>query len=448
MNELGEFFITFNTNGLQELKDGLKDINTKMDGLNTTFEKGVSKGDSFFSKFTAWGLKLSALVAGFVSVGKAINDAFKIGGEITKLNVAADVAGVKAESVEALAIALAPLKGGQKDFASAANFYRQMTETQTQWWRGQYSEKIIEEMSRAGVRGLKANSTQEQWMNGLIDALSYYQGQHTQQAIGARNLFAKAFGLTDEQMLLFSEGRDYVNQQLEYGRQHLTLSGEGNLRKAIEQTRAKMEFQESWEKLVIELIPLTTKIYEILKAITDFVTRNLPDVSKSIDAVVEFLKPGWEILKNAISGIWDWFKKHILKDIAELPEKMNDQKANAAVLRINDGTATIRDVATATKYLKEHGLYDDLAKARLDQVTKDIMDANLLAAGKDPLFSKAGRALSYTNNGLNTRPGNVSNSSTSNTTANFGNIYVTGAENVGRVVRGQLNAAVNSMGDK
>lgn len=448
MNELGEFFITFNTNGFQEFKDGLKDINTKMDGLNTTFEKGVAKGDTFFSKFTAWGLKLSALAAGFIGVGKAINDAFKIGGEITKLNVAADVAGVKAETVEALAIALAPLKGGQKDFSSAANFYRQMTETQTQWWRGQYSEKVIEEMSRAGVTGLKANSTQEQWMNGLIDALSYYQGQHTQQAVGARNLFAKAFGLTDEQMLLFAEGRDYVNQQLEYGRQHLTLSGEGNLRKAIEQTRAKMEFNEAWEKLVIQLISVTTKIYEILKAITDFVTAHLPDISKAIDDFVDFLKPGWEILKNAISGIWDWFKKNILKDIAELPDKMNDQKANAAVNRINDGTASIRDVATATKYLKEHGLYDDLAKARLDQATKDIMDANLLAAGKDPLFSKAGKALSYTNNGLNTRPGNVNNSSTNNTTANFGNIYVTGAENVGRVVRGQLNAAVNSSGDK
>ena len=448
MNELGEFFITFNTNGLQELKDGLKDINTKMDGLNTTFEKGVAKGDSFFSKFTAWGLKLSALAAGFIGVGKAIGDAFKIGGEITKLNVAADVAGVKAESVEALAIALAPLKGGQKDYASAANFYRQMTETQTQWWRGQYSEKVIEEMSRAGVTGLKANSTQEQWMNGLIDALSYYQGQHTQQAIGARNLFARAFGLTDEQMLLFAEGRDYVNQQLEYGRQHLTLSGEGNLRKAIEQTRAKMEFQESWENLVTQLIPLTTAIYEVLKEITDFVSQHLPDISKAIDGVVEFLKPGWEILKNAISGIWDWFKKNILKDIAELPDKMNDQKANAAVNRVNDGTATIRDIATATQYLKEHGLYDDLAKARLDQATKDIMDANLLAAGKDPLFSGAGKALAYTKNGLNTRPGNVSNSSTSNTTANFGNIYVTGTENVGRAVRGQLNAAVNSMGDK
>ena len=448
MNELGEFFITFNTNGLQELKDGLKDINTKMDGLNTTFEKGVSKGDGFFSKFTAWGLKLSALAAGFIGVGKAINDAFKIGGEITKLNVVADVAGVKAESVEALAIALAPLKGGQKDYASAANFYRQMTETQTQWWRGQYSEKVIEEMSRAGVTGLKANSTQEQWMNGLIDALSYYQGQHTQQAIGARNLFAKAFGLTDEQMLLFAEGRDYVNQQLEYGRQHLTLSGEGNLRKAIEQTRAKMEFQESWEKLVINLIPLTTKIYEALKVITDVVSEYLPYIVKGIENFIEFLRPGWEILKSAISGIWDWFKKNILKEIAELPEKMNDQKANAAVNRINDGTASMRDISTVTEYMKEHGLYDEKVKARLDQVSKEIMDKNLIAAGKDPLFSNAGKALSYTNNGLNTRPGNVSNSSTNNTTANFGNIYVTGTENVGRVVRGQLNTAVNSMGSK
>ena len=448
MNELGEFFITFRTSGINEILDQMKDLNSKLDGLNTSFEKGMSKGDNFFGKFTAWGLKLTGLAAGFISVGKAIGDAFKIGGEITKLNVSADVAGVKAEQVEALAIALAPLKGGNKDYSSAANFYRQMTETQTQWWRGQYSEKVIEEMSRAGVTGLKANSTQEQWMNGLIDALSYYQGQHTQQAVGARNLFAKAFGLSDEQMLLFAEGRDYVNQQLEYGRQHLTLSGEGNLRKAIEQTRAKMEFNESWENLVVKLIPLTTSIYEVLKKITDFVSRHLPDITKAINAYIEFWTPVWETLEDAISGIWDWFKKNVLKDVSELPDKMNDQKANAAVNRINAGEGSIRDVATVTKYLKEKGLYDDKAKERLDQVTKDIMDANLLAAGKDPLFSKAGRSLSYTNNGLNTSSRSVSTSSTRNTTANFGNIYITGTENAGREVKGQLQAAVNSMGDK
>ena len=412
MNELGEFFITFNTKGIQELKDGLKDINTKMEGLNTSFTQGMSKGDSFFNKFTAWGLKLTALAAGFVSVGKAISDAFKMGAEITKLNVAADVAGVKSEDVEALAIALAPLKGGQKDYSSAANFYRQMTETQTQWWRGQYSEKVIEEMSRAGVRGLKATSTPEQWMNGLVDALSYYQGQHTRQAVGARNLFAKAFGLTDEQMLLFAEGRDYVNQQLEYGRNHLVLSGEGNLRKAIEQTKAKMEFQEAWEKLVIDLIPLTTKIYEALTKVVNFFS----DLMK--------YAPSWESIDKVLSGIWGWIKDTFIKDIAELPEKMNDQKANAAVNRINDGTASIRDIATTTQYLKEHGLYDDLAKARLDQATRDIMDRNMLAAGKDPLFANARNALSYTNNGLNSRAGGVN--TTNNATVNVDTINITG----------------------
>lgn len=412
MNELGEFFITFNTKGIQELKDGLKDINAKMEGLNTSFTQGMSKGDSFFSKFTAWGLKLTALAAGFVSVGKAISDAFKIGAEITKLNVAADVAGVKSEDVEALAIALAPLKGGQKDYASAANFYRQMTETQTQWWRGQYSEKVIEEMSRAGVRGLKANSTQEQWINGLVDALSYYQGQHTQQAVGARNLFAKAFGLTDEQMLLFAEGRDYVNKQLNYGREHLVLSGEGNLRKAIEQTKAKMEFQEAWEKLVIDLIPLTTKIYEALTQVVLF----FQDLLK--------YAPSWESIDKAISGIWNWFKDNILRDIAQIPEKMDDQKANAAVNRINDGSATIRDIATTTKYLKEHGLYDEVAKARLDQATRDIMDRNMLAAGKEPLFSTARNALAYTNNGLNTRAGGIN--TTNSATVNVETINITG----------------------
>ena len=38
MNELGNFFISFTTTGLTELKDGLTDINTKLDGLNDSFQ--------------------------------------------------------------------------------------------------------------------------------------------------------------------------------------------------------------------------------------------------------------------------------------------------------------------------------------------------------------------------------------------------------------------------
>lgn len=431
MNELGEFFITFNTKGLQEVKDGLKDINTKMDGLNSAFTQGISVGDNFFGKFTAWGLKITALVAGFVSIGKAMKDAFNIGKDITQLNVLADVAGVRAEDVEALAIALAPYKAGQKDISSAANFYRQMTETQTQWWRGQYSEKVIEEMSRAGVTGLKANSTQEQWMNGLVDALSYYQGQHTRQAIGARNLFAKAFGLSDEQMLFFAEGRDYVSKQLEYGRQHITLAGEANLRNAAEQTRAKMEFQEAWDNLTKRLMPLVT---DFLNALT------------------------W--LVNGITAVVDWIKEKLGLPYEYTKDIINGKITSTdATLALTDGLEDIANDDSQPRWKRKLAeAFGGLTKAVTGEVARrnnkteeeQIAEANprLIAAGKNPLITRANSALANTRNGLNTAPSNVNNTTTRNNTANFGNIYVTGAENVGRVVRGQLNAAVNSMGDK
>lgn len=470
MNELGEFFITFRTTGITELLDQMKDLNVKLDNLNNSFEKGVSKGDSFFSKFTSWGLQLTALATGFVSVGKAISDAFKIGGEITKLNVAADVAGVKAEQVEALAIAIAPLKGGQKDYASAANFYRQMTETQTQWWRGQYSEKVIEEMSRARVTGLKANSTPTQWMNGLIDALHYYQGQHTQQAIGARNLFAKAFGLTDEQMLLFAEGRDYVNQQLQYGYNHLTLSGEGNLRKAIEQTRAKMEFNESWENLVTNLIPLTTDIYNALQSVVTFVNDFLKsetwkDIGESMKFFTNVFKRGWDTIVK-------WFEdKETPKDpkqeqddaIASLFGGRNtDAYWNAQkILGHTYGTIpyTVNDLINLQGTMERAGTLDPQFKNAIQNEINRLggQGYSLIA---DPKIRELKSKLSYDPNvdfatelllAADRNKLNSINTSTDNSrsvTANFGNMYINGTENVGRDVKNQLQAAVNSMGDK
>lgn len=320
MNQLDEFFISFTTKGITELKDALKDINEKLDNLDKSFTKSTKKGDDFFGKFTHWAKGIALVTAAVGTFTKAISDAFKMSNDIIRLNVVADVAGVKAEDVEALAIATAPFLGGKKDIGAASNFYRNMTETQTEWWRGQYSQKVIDEMSRAGVL-IKPDATQEQYMSGLIQALSFYQGQHTQQAIGARNLFAQAFGLTDEQMLLFAKGQDYVNNALDYGYQHLTLSGDKNLKNSVDNAKAKMELKEQWDKLVADLIPVATAL------------------TKVMTIVVDWLRP----IARFLGRIAEWVSKKLEKPMDYMAD-YGDDKLNSTDLTVA-ATAELEDIA-------------------------------------------------------------------------------------------------------
>ena len=467
MNELGEFFITFRTTGINELLDQMKDLNTKLDSLNTSFDKSATKGDSFFDKLSNWGLKVATLVAGIAGIGTAIRDAFNLSDSIIKLNVSADVAGVKAEDVESLGIAIAPLLGGNKaaGISEAAEFYRNMTETQTQWWRGQYSKQVIEEMSRAHVTGLKADSTTEEWIAGLVDALSYYQGQNTKEAVGARNLFAKAFGIKDATMLLFGEGRQYVADQLKYGREHMTMSGTNLLRDAYEQTRAKMELREQWENLIKNLIPGITAvedaITDVLESVNAFFNDEMWTTIKGVFSWINTtFKGGWELVKSWLDENFGTKEgEEPFEEQARIALGKTFDSAWPTLNKVLNGTATISDLNTLERRLSESGtLTPELRNAFLNERNKILGGGWALV--NDPAMRELYKNLKYdpnlnlidviksTSNSLNTRAAGGSNSETTNNTANFGNIYITGTENVGREVRGQLQTAVNSMGSK
>ena len=458
MNQLSEFFITFTTNGLTELKDGLKDINTKLDSLNTSFDKGVSKGDSFFSKFTNWGLKLTALAAGFVSVGKAIKDAFNMGTDIISLNTAADAAGVKAEQVEALAIATAPYLGGRKDISSAGNFFQNLAMTQTKAWRGQYAQSLIDEMAYAGGITISPESTKEQWMYGIADLLHYYTlNPQDERSAGARLLLSQAFGgMSREQMLLLSEGSASLRETLGKANQHLTMPGEENLIKALEQTKAKMKFQEEWENLVTELIPLTTKIYNaltaVVKSINDFFqSEGWKAIVNTAKWLYETFKEGWEM----ISG---WFRSKYGENeptVENAVWQMTEHKGRVALNNILNDNASIADIAYLQQRLTDaNAMNPELKKAFGNEMNR-LMMLNAMSAGQtldlpyDKNLKLADVILSQANSNLSSRSGGVNN----DVDVNIREINITGmgtdaAKQTANALNGEIQTAVLSGGIK
>ena len=386
-NQLSEFFVTFTTNGLTELKDGLKDLNIKMDDLNTSFTTGASKGDSFFGKFVGWGLKLTALAAGFASVGKAIKDAFNIGSDIIALNTQADAAGVKAEQIEALAWATAPYLGGKKDISAAGNFFENLAITQTKAWRGQYAKSLIDEMAYAGGITIRPDASKEEWMYGIADLLHYYEANpNDPRSAGARLLLSQAFGgMSKEQMLLFSQGRAGLKADLAEGMKHLTLSGEDNLTKAMQQAKAKMEFEEAWQNLVTQLIPLTTGILNALTTVvnyvSEFITKYVPSwdsVLSAWNSFIEFMKPGWEIVSNFFKRI---FGGNNVEDAKNAAWQVSEHEGRTALRNILGGQFGIKDIATLQQRMSDAGTLNPELKAAFGNEMNRLMMTNALAAG-------------------------------------------------------------------
>lgn len=425
MNELGNFFIQFTTNGLTELKDGLRDINTRLDGLNDKFAKSSSSGDKFFNGLGGWLGKITALAAGVISLGKAIKDTFDIGDKIINLNLLADAAGATAEEVEALAIATKPFGGSVQ---SAANFYRTMNNLQTEMGRGQYGEAMREELSRAGFF-ISPQASVEEYMRALGSALTAYTNAGR---FGDRDKLAKAFGLDDPMMLFLSGGQENVEKMLAYGRQHSVLSGRDNLVAAQEMRKALNELKEVYQRFLVELMPVITQILVALKPIAEAL---LPIAQWALKQVGGLLDTGKHIA-NVITGdeTLSEFSEYMTKQdnvfgaaaragqsaANWFSKKLLARDAENAVQRINEGTASMRDIGRVQNYLTEKGLFDDKAKAALNAATKQIL---------------------ATNNGLNSYSTNNTNnnSATVNATINITGMGEDAAKQTGSAIQRQLD---------
>ena len=430
MNELGNFFIQFTTEGLTDLKDGLKDINTRLDGLNDNLTKSANGGNKFFGGLGGWLGKLTALTAGVLSLGKAIKDTFDIGDKIVNLNLLADAAGATAEEVEALAIATQPFGGSVQ---SAANFYRTMNNLQTEWGRGQYSEGMREELSRAGFF-VSPMASQEEYMRALGSALTSYTNAGR---FGDRDKLAKAFGLDDSMMLFLSGGQENVEKMLAYGRQHSVLSGRGNLEAAQEMRKALNELKEMWNRLMVEMMPVLTQILNVLKPILEALAPIAQWALKQVGGLLDTGKQIWDVVtgKQTLQEFTDYMVEQdsIFGDAARFGKGLAEEYSDLAT--INRRNREMRELAG--KFNAGEANFGEIARLKglminagesIDSEQMKILDAAM-------------KNMKPTYNPLNS--GVVNNTANNNATVNA-TINITGmgddaARQTGNAVQKQLD---------
>lgn len=372
------FFVEFTTKGLVELKDGLKDINTKFDNLGNTFAQSSTKGDSFFGKFGGWINGLVAMSGAIAVVGKAIKDTFNVGNQVIQLNQIADAAGTTAEEVEALSIALKPFSNGGDTLAMAGSYYQAMLNTKTDMWRNKYSDSVIEEMSRAGIY-ISRDATPEQYMKALSEAMTVYTNRGDEYSLGSRKKLADAFGLDTSMMLFLSSGWDNVQKLLNYGKEHSYLSGEENLKEAQELRKATMELKEAWGRMLTDFMPEVKSIVEsmhnifdklapVLEVIVEALAWIMEKYSAILDKVTGWGKKAGEWIGNKISNIR---RAGALRDMEDFAKMSEEDWKKADFGKMNQA------YARAKIYLDEHPEYAEdysqvmsIAGDRLKQIGK------------------------------------------------------------------------------
>ena len=219
-NDLTNFIVEFSTKGLEELKQGISDLNEKIDTLGDDFKKTETSSSGFGDSLDSLTAKAIAFVAAAGSIGTVMKEisegmaqAQRVVDESLTLQQYSASSGVASKNIEALGLAL-KAEGYGGDVGTAGDFFYKLSNMRKKWSLGQIPESQVLAMGDAGFT-INPKADMATWIGTLADALS------NAKSIDDRNFIAEAFGIGGDRnpmMLFLSEGRGFVADKMkEYG---------------------------------------------------------------------------------------------------------------------------------------------------------------------------------------------------------------------------------------
>lgn len=366
MNDLDTFTINFIVNGLDKLQDGIKDLRTQMDDLDTSFTQSTTKGDTFFGKFSGWVESLAGLAAGFIGVRDAINGTFAVSDKIIDLNLTADKVGRTALEVETLSRALRGFtKNTNADLiGEAGNLYDRLNTITGKAWRLQFGKVLTDELNRAKITFTGEESDQEM-VSKIIQGLEY----HTQRKDwDSRKQLANVLGLSETAVAFLGSGQANVDRILKAESEKAFLYKEDNLKNAEALRKARLELKDTWDKIYSELQPVVTSMIEKFTILVGQLEPVIQTLANVLNWVIE--KYNWLLEKTTgyaekggklISEGVDYTKAyHSFKELGEMFGVPNWEEANANV--------SFKDLQSKLFYAKKYADYsnDEYVKKSLE----------------------------------------------------------------------------------
>lgn len=429
MNDLDTFTINFIVNGLDKLQDGIKDLRTQMDNLDTSFTQSATKGDSFFGKFSGWVTSLAGLTAGFLSVRDAINGTFAVADKVIDLNLTADKVGRTAVEVETLSRALRGFsKNTNADLVGeAGNLYSALNKITGKAWRLQFGKDLTDELNRAGGIVFTGEESDQEMVAKIIQGLEY----HTQREDWySRSQFANMLGLSETATAFLSSGQANVDRILKAEREKTFLSNEDNLKNAEALRKARLELKDTWDKIYLELQPAVTRLLEGFNLLLDKLSPIIKGLVTAVSWIMEKYIKFLDWAKDSWTGrkLTEW-----------LTGATNNDKSASALVAVREWLDSDN-----WKDLDMKGWNEMLTKVAQAQNMSSFRD---LTEDEIKMIDEANRRLDMIHsNRFDTR--NVNNK-TANVTIREQNIYTDtekAGKEVGKSVVGEINTAFNGVG--
>lgn len=411
-NEIADFYVAFTTAGIAELKQGLDDIDKKLDGIEDGFTSATHGTNEFLAGLGLLLAKLGIFGGVLATVAAGIKNAFDIGERTLDLNNMAAAAGVASEEIETLGIALQRY-GGDTNVAGAT--YKKIRDLLTEYGQGKISENQREVMARYGFN-IQPGMTPDEVLFTLQEAM-YRRVQAGD--IGGRNQIASAFGIDQSVMLFLSQSIQDVIAELKNAEDKLVLSGEANKQNALALQEAKEELKKSWDKVSQELIPVITDvlnmlgpILEALRPIAAFLSNLITDtfdLGKNLLALIKGDITTDEFLDNIRKqdGIYGDTVRGVEGAVQYINDAWTVQDATKSSKNIASGNYSMQDIANVSRYLSYAAKNGSLTYEQINAMSEQLkLAANELAYTNTPL-NAAGNTVSTQNDNRTYNSSNV-----------------------------------------
>lgn len=445
MNELDSFTVNFITNGLDKLQDGIKDLRSQMDSLDTAFQKGSDKGNSFFSNFSGWITSLAGLAAGFLSIKQAIEGVFGVTDKIIDLNLTADRVGRTALEVETLSRAMLHFsnKTDVKDmFGEAEKLYGTLNTITGKAWRLQFGNDLTEELNRAGGIMFTGDESDQEMIKKIIQGLEYHTKNRDWYG---RDQLAKVLGLSNTAVEFLSSGEAGVSKILQAESQKAHLYTDDNLKSAQDLIEARRQLKDTWDKIYEQLQPEVTKMINAFNLLVE----KLEPVIKILIGALAWLaeKFGWLMDKSKEVGekLGSAVDEYILSPIRS---KQKAIKGKDAYYRLFD-TFGDADISNDFNYNTSGDLLKDIVavKSVLGKAIENTPETQkILELAGERARELAGYKLVSAGRSPINATGNVT-VETINITGMGEKAALDTRDALGKYLGGTMQAAYNEMGD-
>ena len=279
-----------------------------MDKLNDSFDKGNSKGESFFGALLKWDIVVGTITKSFRALKDEITDVFNVAEDMTTLFRKEQSLGVEAKVLERYGLLAKLNQGSQSDaYAFFENIQNLMLKASTP---ALWSESDAKDLALAGINwsyngGLTTAQNRDAFLMALRDA--FVRNMYDEKKMS----YLKKYVGQDSLYSAFMAPEESFRQQMQWADNMRVLSREPERLQDVQDLRVeKLEWGQFWQKLDLQL---TKPLADLLKA--------LEPLQKPLEDLVK--KFGVWVGENS-GQIAQWVEEAAKWVAKELPNKLKE----------------------------------------------------------------------------------------------------------------------------